>query len=361
MSLEDSLQSWGWNDFFAKELEVIRKENWIPARVVGEERSGLRIAITANQFASATMPGRFQHVNKGEEDQPAVGDWLMVSPTGDVDHWLVEAVLTRQTFLARQAAGSKHGWQAIAANVDTVLIATSANEDLNPRRLERYVTLAREAGSVPMVVLTKMDLCPDIQALHSQLAELLVGVQVVAISLKPVLKLELLQPHLESGKTYVLLGSSGVGKSSLVNALLGEERQKTQEVRGDDDKGRHTTTARGLFRLPGGAFMIDTPGLREIQIGDSEDGLEQNFVDISDLSLACRFTDCQHKNEPGCAVQKAIASGELPRERWESYLKQLAEIRHFQRKNDKALASEEKNRWKKVHKAQKVKKKIQGK
>ncbi|MGE0762700.1 MAG: ribosome small subunit-dependent GTPase A [Bdellovibrionales bacterium] len=353
-----SLPQWGWNDFFQSEALKRAKPDWLPARVISEERSGFQIFLSEHLQARATLRGRIRLDQ--EAMSPTVGDWLLVSPTGHADHWLIEEVLPRQTFLARQQAGTQLGWQAMAANVDAMLIATSANEDLNIARLERYVTLAWEAGVQPIIVLTKADLHSDVDGLVVQIERSLMAVPVVVASLKPQSSVEALMAILQSQKTYVLLGSSGVGKSSLVNVLLGSEQQRIQHIREDDDKGRHTTTSRGLFLLPGGALLMDTPGLREIQLGDSEQGFERNFHEILSLAQNCRFRDCAHQAEPDCAVQAAIENGEIEPARWQSYLKQLAEIRHFQRKQSKAMASQDKKKWKQIHRQHKLKKQLRG-
>jgi ribosome biogenesis GTPase len=233
----------------------------------------------------------------------------------------------------------------LAANVDIVFIVTSLNDDLNLRRLERYLILARESGAQPVVLLTKSDLSEDVPAAVSAVESIAFDVPVHPLSSLTGEGLDDVRAHLRPGVTAALLGSSGVGKSTLVNTLAGEELLATREIR-DDGMGRHTTTRRELVQLPGGALVIDTPGMRELQLWVADEGLEEAFEDVTSLFDLCRFSDCSHDSEPGCAVKAALEDGSLAPERWESYLKLEAEMAHLERRLDKRAASEERKRWK---------------
>jgi ribosome biogenesis GTPase len=261
---------------------------------------------------------------------------------------LIDAVLPRRTSLVRQAAGEAVAAQLMAANVDTVLVATSANRDLNERRIERYVAAIWESGALPVVVVTKADLSDDLTRDLRRVAGAAPGVPALAVSVHRGEGLEALAPYLKPGATLAVVGSSGVGKSTLVNWLLGRAVQVIQSIGDGLDKGRHTTTARSLFVLPGGALLIDTPGIREIAPWDAEDGTAATYADVEALVAQCRFADCRHETEPDCAVKAALEQGVLDQGRLDGYAKMRREQAHQARKADKHLELEEKKRWKQI-------------
>jgi ribosome biogenesis GTPase len=265
-------------------------------------------------------------------------------------------VLPRWSRISRGAAGNPTEEQVLAANVDTAFIVTSLNLELNPRRLRRYVTLARSGGVTPVILLTKADLCADPETAVTEVAAATTGVAVHAMSAWLGQGFEALSPYLAPGKTCVLLGSSGTGKSTIVNHLLGREALRVLPVREGDERGRHTTTHRELLRVPGGALLIDTPGLREIQLwnGDEDGALQQAFGDIASLATACRFKDCRHQTEPGCAVKAAVAEGSLEPGRLASHAKLQRELAFLERKQDKRAQAEHKKKYRAVNLAKRT-------
>ncbi len=263
----------------------------------------------------------------------------------------MHAVLRRRTAFVRRAAGDVTVQQVLAANVDTVFLVMGLDRDYNPRRIERALVLAWESGAVPVVLLNKADLCEDADGRRAEVEAVAPGVPVLVLAAKEGTGLEALSPWLERGKTVALLGSSGVGKSTIVNRLLGEERQRTREVRSSDQRGRHTTTHRELVALPRGGLLLDTPGLREIQLWASEVGLAAAFEDIEALAPGCRFRDCAHLSEPGCAVRAAVEADELSADRLASYHKLRAEVRSLEVRESPLLQREELARWRAIHKS----------
>jgi ribosome biogenesis GTPase len=259
----------------------------------------------------------------------------------------IHAILPRHTKFSRKTAWQATEEQVVAANVDVVFIVTSVNEDLNLRRLERYLILARESGADPVVLLTKIDLAPDVGSAVAEVDSVAFDIPVHGLSSKTGEGLDDVRSYLRPGITAALLGSSGVGKSTLVNTLAGEELLATQDIR-DDGRGRHTTTRRELVQLPGGGLVIDNPGMRELQLWVADEGLEEAFTDVTALFGQCRFSDCRHESEPGCAVKAALADGTLAPERWESYLQLQAELEYLGRRIDKRAAAEERRRWRSV-------------
>jgi ribosome biogenesis GTPase len=300
----------------------------------------------------AELAGQLRHGTEPRAVLPVVGDWVRaVAGASGARRAVIHDVLPRRSRIARRAAGNPTEEQVLAANVDIAFIVSSLNRDLSPRRLERYVALVRHGGVRPVIVLTKADLCSDPATTVAEVAAAMPGVAVHAMSVLQGQGLEALAPYLSLGTTCVLLGSSGVGKSTIVNHLLGTEAQRVLSVRERDDRGRHTTTHRQLLRLPGGAFLIDTPGLREIHLwNDHKDaGLEHAFGDITSLATACRFRDCQHQNEPGCAVKAAVAEGVLDAGRLTSYAKLQRELAFLERKQDTRSQSDRKKKHRAVN------------
>ena len=339
--------------FTAARAEAFRahaESGLVPGRVVAGHTRYLRVATEEGE-ALAELAGSLRHQARGPEDLPAVGDWVALR-TGEGSA-TVQAVLPRGAAFVRRAAGGRTVAQVLAANVDTVFLVMGLDGDFNPRRIERALVLAWDSGASPAVLLNKADLCPDVDAKRAEVERVAPGVPVCVVAAKPGAGLDALAPWLGPGQTVVLLGSSGVGKSTLVNRLLGREKQRTREViDGADQRGRHTTTHRELVALPGGALLIDTPGLRELQLWSDGAGLEAAFDDVGGFAGGCRFTDCGHGSEPGCAVRAAVAAGRLDADRLESYLKLSAELRALEVREDPLKRRAERGRYRAAMKAQ---------
>ena len=324
----------------------------VPARVLSVHREACTVA-TAEGERTAELSGRLRHEARSESDLPAVGDWVAVRLTPGDGACLILSVLPRRTRMARKVPGAETAEQVVAANVDLVLVVAGLDHDYNPRRLERALVLARDGGAEPAIVLNKADLLSpaELAARVAETRAVASGLDVVTVSAATGEGLPALAASLRPGRTAAFIGSSGVGKSTLVNRLLGEERQSTFPVREHDARGRHTTTRRELLRLPGGALLIDTPGLRELQLWAAPDALEGAFAEVDALAASCRFTDCRHGGEPGCAVAEAAAAGVLDEARLASYHKLQKELRHLALRQDERGQREEKLRWRSIHKA----------
>jgi ribosome biogenesis GTPase len=320
MSREDSLQSLGWRPFFQSQLEI--DCDWAPARVQSVHRGRIEIAYTGGQETIALS-------GKSASLGVTIGDWVLVDFEGPE----VKKRLERSGLFQRKAAGTAGEIQLIAANVDNLFIVTSANRDFNVARLERYLAIAHDAGAFPIIVITKADTVDSVENFVTAAAKLSPGILVEAIDARNPDDVSALRPWCETGQTVALLGSSGVGKSTLVNTLAGIELA-TEAAREDDQRGRHTTTGRSMHRLPHGGWLIDTPGMRELQLVDVGEALDEVFSDIADLAKQCRFVDCTHEAEPGCAVQSAIEEGEVDRDR----LRRFRKLQSEDRRNTETLA-----------------------
>jgi len=293
------------------------------ARVIAQHRNGYRLHDGDAETAAQPAP-RFLRRSTPHEERPAVGDFVVASAHPAI----IERVLERRSVLSRAAAGERHQRQLIAANIDSVFVLMGLDGDFNPRRIERYLLLIEGSGAKPVVVLTKIDKVENAasEAMRAELATAIADVETHAINAKDPASVAPLLAHLRLGDTAVLVGSSGAGKSTLTNTLLGVERQATNVVRDHDSRGRHTTTHRALIQLPSGGCLIDTPGMREIKLTGDETLSGASFADIEELALQCRFGDCTHGNEPGCAVRVALEAGSLDQERWQAYLKLRDEL-----------------------------------
>ncbi len=305
---------------------------------------------------SAVVSGRFRFEALASSDYPAVGDWVTVA--AGQEPAVITAVLPRRSAFVRSAAdasrrsaGHLADEQVLAANVDVAFLVAGLDRDFNLRRLERYLAVAWSSGVRPVIVLNKADIAADLDDRLLEVEAIAPAVPIVILSALTGDGLDALAPFLKPGDTAVVLGSSGVGKSTLLNALLGEERQATAAVREDDSRGRHTTTHRELFDLPGGAMLIDTPGIRSLEIAGADEGVETAFDDIAALATGCRFSDCRHRGEPGCAVDAAIDDGRLTEARLESHRKLERELAHAERKGDPRAEAAERKRWKSIHKS----------
>jgi ribosome biogenesis GTPase len=343
-----SLEDLGFSPFFSAQFDQFRGAGFVPARIAAQHRGGYQ--LVGCQAATGDLSGRLRHDLDGVV-RPAVGDWVAVAdgPERAVIHHL----LARKTVMTRRAADSETANQTIAANVDLYGIVTSANRDFNPRRIERYLTAVWDSGATPVVVLNKVDLIDDDQLgqLTETLTAVVMGVPIISVSALAGTGLDALRARLQPGVTIAFIGSSGVGKSSLINRFLDGAVQHVRAIREDDARGRHTTTRRELLVLPEGGVLIDTPGMRELGLMEDGGGVDVVFSDVVDLSQACRFNDCQHVTEPGCAVQAALLSGTLAADRFASYRKVQREIAAAAARLDPVLAANRKRQWKAISKS----------
>lgn len=337
------IEDYGWDAEWAAQFEACAGPGLVPGRVVRQARD-LSTLVTPLGELAAEVSGRFRHAARGPADFPVVGDWAVVEPAAGDGRVLIHALLARRSAFARKVAGEQVEAQVAAANVDTVFLVSGLDGDFNLRRIERYLAAAWESGAAPVVVLNKADLREELDVIAAEVGWVAPGVPVAAVSAVAVGGLAALEPHLVPRRTVALLGSSGVGKSTIINRLLGEERFRTSAMSdAAAGRGRHTTTSRELVRLAGGALLIDTPGMRELQLWSGEEGLETAFGDIEELAVRCRFPDCRHEREPGCAVRAAAEDGRLDGRRLESFLKLRREIRFLEIKKDvKARRRQEK-------------------
>jgi len=346
------LKDLGWNSFFEQHLSALQRPHLGPARVVEELKRFLRVRSADGEYLAETA-GKIRYQAEDRDDLPAVGDWVAITPRAQ-GRARIEYILPRRTKLARKAAGRGQSEQIIATNLDIVFVVSSLNRDLNLRRMERYLAIVWESGARPVVLLNKADLCANANALAAEVAGIAPGVPVHSLSAVQGNGVETVRRYLKQGETAALVGSSGVGKSTIINALAGGNSLRVQPVREGDQRGQHTTTSRRMIFLSGGGIVIDTPGMRELQLWESNEGVHQAFEDIVRLAQECKFRDCSHRGEPGCEVEAAILRGALERERLDNHHKLQAELRFQERKLDPRLASETKAKWKKIHKAMRV-------
>lgn len=346
-----TLAELGWDDDRIREFEPwAGKDDHQPGRVLIGFNYLYRVAIEDGDV-DAVLSGRLKHRAERQGELAAVGDWVVLRKRAQEDRGAIVAVLSRRSRFSRRTAGNVTDEQVVAANIDVIFIVMSLDDDYSIRRLERYLLMARESGAAPVVLLTKPDLCPDLPAYLADVVAAAGEAPVHVLSPKLNQGLEQVSPYVMAGRTAALLGSSGVGKSTIINRLIGSDVRKTREVREADSKGRHTTTHRELVVLPSGGLVIDTPGMRELQLWDASESVRDTFDDIEALAADCHFTDCRHRDEPRCAVKAAVDDGRIPADRLDSYLTLQDELAFLARQQDERAQIEEKRRAKIMGKA----------
>jgi ribosome biogenesis GTPase / thiamine phosphate phosphatase len=346
------LQELGWDDAWAKAFAPYAAEGLIPARVAIEFNHIFRLYAATGEL-QAQHSGRLLHQAAGRDELAAVGDWVAALTGQGEGTATIEAIVPRRTKFSRKVAGELTEEQVVAANIDTVFLVMGLDGDFNPRRVERYLLMAYESGASPVILLTKADLAEDVAGAVAEIERVAIGTPVHALSAREGSGLEVLDTYMQPGRTGTLLGSSGAGKSTLINALLGESRLKTQAVRSSDSRGRHTTRHRHLILLPGRGLLIDTPGMRELQVWSATDAVRETFDDIEELAAQCHFTDCRHQGEPRCAVALAIEEGTLSVERLASFHKLQDEVRHFENRRNIRAQIDEKRKVKTINQSMK--------
>jgi len=348
---------YGWNDYFEKLFQQYSLDDVCPGRVVLEHKETYRLQTQYGELL-ADISGRVRYEALSREDLPAVGDWVVARPRMAEGKATIHAVLPRKSKFTRKITGGRTEEQIVGANIDTIFLVTSLNNDFNLRRLERYLAVSWESGARPVILLSKADLCEEIEKRLAEVESIAKGVPVHAVSVFNNEGLDPLGQYFGEGQTIALLGSSGVGKSTLINRLTGQEVQRIQEIRQKRDRGRHTTTHRELILLPQGGLVLDTPGMRELQLWQADEGVKQTFDDIESLIGQCRFRDCRHQNEPGCAILRALEEGTIVHARYQNYEKLQKELRHLALRQDYHAQRVEKEKWKKLSRMAKEKSQI---
>jgi ribosome biogenesis GTPase len=344
----ENLKRWGWNEDWSGRFTHHAEAGCLPGRVSVEHR-GLYHYHGPYGEGVASVSGRLRHLAVGRADFPAVGDWVALRVSADAGSTVIEAVLERTNKLSRKSAGESGEEQVLAANLDVLFLVTSLNLDLNPSRLERFLAAAALPGCRSVLLLTKSDLCNSAAAAIADLRARLGDLPAHAISALTGDGIDALTPYLSGGRTAAMLGSSGVGKSTLLNRLLGADRQEVSPVRADDDRGRHTTTRRELVALPSGGLLIDSPGIRELQLWAEGADVDAAFDDVARLAEGCPFTDCSHVHEPRCAMLRALAEGRLDQARYDSFLKLRRELAYEEARTDGRAARERKEQERRIH------------
>jgi ribosome biogenesis GTPase len=343
------LNKLGWNAFFEKHLRDADQQYSGVGRISCENKSSYKLFCEYGEL-TATISGKLRNNSSNREDFPAVGDWVVFEKVDNENKAVIHHVLPRKSKFSRKIAGNTTQEQILAANIDIIFIVSSLNYDFNPRRIERYLTMVWNSGANPVIILTKSDLCNNPDEMLVQIESVAFGTRIHVISNILNQGIDILRQYFSTGNTVALIGSSGVGKSTLINKLIGEDLLVTGELRSNIDKGKHTTTNRQMYVLPEGGLIIDSPGMRELQLWDVDNGLSQYFDDIENIAQNCCYSDCKHDSEPRCAVKEAISKGLLDKVRLESYVKMKSELDYLSKRQNQKASQIERDKWKNIHK-----------
>lgn len=343
------LKQLGFNAFFQKQFEQCKYTNISIGRICAEYKESYRIFSEYGEL-SAIISGKFRNSCTKREDFPAVGDWVLFNHIQNEGKAIIQEILQRKSKFSRKVAGNETQEQIIASNVDFAFIVCALNYDFNPRRIERYLSMVWQSSATPVIILSKADLCPNVEEKIVEVENIAFAVEIHAVNNISKEGIDVLNKYFNNNQTVVLLGSSGVGKSTLINNLANANIMKVNELRNNVDKGRHTTSHKQMIILPNGGMIIDTPGLRELQLWDAQEGISNTFNDIEEIAQYCKFNNCTHNNEPGCAVQKAIKDDLLEAKRLENYLKVRKEQEYLTSRQSQSAAKIEKDKWKVIHK-----------
>ncbi|MFC1726410.1 ribosome small subunit-dependent GTPase A [candidate division KSB1 bacterium] len=345
---QHNLKSLGWDEFFEEEFKQFSSLGFSAGRIAAENKNSY-VVLSEKGELFGEVTGKLLFSSDNVSDLPKVGDWVVYSEYDD-SKAVIHNVLKRRTGISRNIAGKKTDEQVIAANMDYVFIVQGLDGNFNLRRLERYLIIALQSGAEPVIILNKADLCENLKNYISNVKEIAPDIKIFAVSALKNEGIDKIKEFLNTGETAVFVGSSGVGKSTIINSILGEDKQETGEVREKDSRGRHVTSRREIILLPGGGLVIDTPGMRELQLWSSDSGFEETFADIEVLAAGCHFSDCSHTEEIKCAVKEALEKGELSEKRLESYRKLQKELRFLRIKQDEELQIQERHRLKELYK-----------